>query len=124
MAALDPPQDHPPLELILLPGVAFDPTLSRIGHGKGYYDRFISLAAAHALRHERPRPMLIALALREQLLDPGAVPMAEHDWKVDAIVTPDGVVAGNAGEGEEAVVEAHEGAKGGRIGMAERSDMN
>lgn len=123
-SALDPPQEHPPLELILIPGVAFDPTLSRIGHGKGYYDRFISLASAHALRHDRPRPTLVALALREQVLKPGEVPMSEHDWKVDAIITPEGIVAGDAGEGEESVVEAHEGAKGGRIGLSERSDTD
>lgn len=103
--------------MILIPGVAFDPTLSRIGHGKGYYDRFISLAAAHALRHDRPRPVLVALALREQLLPPGEIPMDEHDWKVDVVVTPDGFVAGDAGQGEDVVVDSHEGAKGGRVSL-------
>lgn len=77
------------LDLILLPAVAFDHSFSRLGHGKGYYDRFITrYAAAHGGR----RPLLVGLALREQILDAGKIPMGEHDWKVDAIVGPDGIL--------------------------------
>jgi 5-formyltetrahydrofolate cyclo-ligase len=115
-SALDPPPS-PMLDTIVVPGVAFDPTLARIGHGKGYYDRFISLASSHALRQERPRPLLgtlyilsnrnwlipyplVALALREQIVEPGAIPEEEHDWKVDLIITPDQIIGDIAGLGE------------------------
>ncbi|EAU89663.2 hypothetical protein CC1G_02552 [Coprinopsis cinerea okayama7 len=72
-------------------GVAFDRSFSRLGHGKGYYDRFISTYVASG----RPKPLLVALALKEQLLEADSVPMGEHDWKVDIIVTPEEVLVNN-----------------------------
>ncbi|THU89717.1 nagb/rpia/CoA transferase-like protein [Dendrothele bispora CBS 962.96] len=95
--ALEPPSE---LDMILVPGVAFDRSMARLGHGKGYYDRYITSYIATG----RPRPLLVtffacivALALREQLMDNATstnylVPMGEHDWKMDIIVTPDEVL--------------------------------
>ncbi|KAF9024282.1 5-formyltetrahydrofolate cyclo-ligase [Hymenopellis radicata] len=76
------------LDLILVPGVAFDRSRSRLGHGKGYYDRFIASYTASG----RPKPLLVALSLREQLLGVNEVPVGETDWEMDAIVTPDRIV--------------------------------
>jgi len=77
------------LDVILLPGVAFDRSLSRLGHGKGYYDRFISSYIASG----RNKPLLVGLSLREQLQPTGtAVPIDESDWKLDMLVTPDEVI--------------------------------
>jgi len=76
------------LDMILLPGVAFDRDLSRLGHGKGYYDRFI----ASYISSSRSKPLLVGLGLREQLLDNGQVPVGEYDWKLDLLVTPDRII--------------------------------
>ncbi|KAG2363685.1 hypothetical protein BDR07DRAFT_1403588 [Suillus spraguei] len=77
------------LDLILVPGVAFDKSLSRLGHGKGYYDRFIT---SYSSSTGRSKPLLVALALEQQLLEHGQVPMFDHDWKMDMIITPDKVI--------------------------------
>ena len=34
------------LDLILVPGLVFDPQCGRIGYGKGYYDRLLHQVAA------------------------------------------------------------------------------
>ncbi|KAF8556836.1 5-formyltetrahydrofolate cyclo-ligase [Imleria badia] len=77
------------LDLIIMPGVAFDSSLSRLGHGKGYYDHFISSYVAAA---KRPRPLLVALSLQQQLLEAGQVPVTDRDEKVDMIITPKDII--------------------------------
>jgi len=94
LAALEPSAGQ--LDLILLPGVAFDRSLSRLGHGKGYYDNFLS---NYTSVHHGHTPKLVALALREQILEDGKVPIGDHDWKMDMIIGPDSVI-----EGSKAVV--------------------
>lgn len=71
---------HPSeIDLVLIPGLAFDLQGGRLGRGAGYYDRFISLIS--------PKIPLIALALDVQLVN--AVPMEEHDRRIDYIVKID-----------------------------------
>lgn len=78
-----------PLDVLVLPGVAFAALphdkrgVARLGHGAGYYDDFL---VRHAARFgERPR-LCVGLALPEQLLAPGAVPMDDHDEIIDAVI--------------------------------------
>lgn len=75
------------LDLIVLPGVAFDRHGARLGQGRGYYDRYLAQCAARAQAQGRAPPHTIALALREQLLE--TVPRDAHDRPVDVIVTAD-----------------------------------
>ena len=72
------------LDLILVPGVAFDRRGGRVGHGKGYFDKL--------LRHARADARLVGLAFECQLFP--EVPMQEHDLFMDRVVTEAAVFAG------------------------------
>lgn len=65
------------LDLIVLPGLAFDRHGGRLGYGKGYYDRLLAEACAETA--------LVAVAFECQMID--EVPMGEGDVRVDTIVT-------------------------------------
>ena len=65
------------IDLIIVPGVAFDRRGGRTGHGKGYYDKL--------LEHARPDTPLVALAFECQLFD--EIPMQDHDVFMDKVVT-------------------------------------
>ncbi|KAH4925407.1 hypothetical protein HBI24_197240 [Parastagonospora nodorum] len=76
------------LDLIIMPGMAFDSAFGRLGHGKGFYDYFLTRC------HQASRmPFRVGLALTEQLLPPNeSVPMDTSDYRLDALVTGDGVL--------------------------------
>ena len=65
------------IDMIIVPGVAFDRRGGRTGHGKGYYDKM--------LEHARPETPLIALAFECQLFD--EIPMQDHDVFMDKVIT-------------------------------------
>lgn len=77
------------LDLILVPGVAFDARGGRTGHGKGYYDKL--------LENAKPETPLISLAFECQMFD--EIPMQAHDIFMDKVVTEanvyDGLGRGN-----------------------------
>ncbi|KAL2012505.1 hypothetical protein VTN00DRAFT_30 [Thermoascus crustaceus] len=81
------------LDLIVMPGMAFDKSLRRLGHGKGYYDYFLKTYSkeVESKTNTRRHPFLVALALKEQILPPTEeIPVGGHDWPVDAIIVGDG----------------------------------
>ena len=68
------------IDLILVPGIAFDRLGHRIGSGGGYYDRFL-------VRTEAVR---IGLSYGFQIID--RVPAEPHDVKMDLIITENEVI--------------------------------
>ncbi len=69
------------IDLIVVPGIAFDATGHRIGYGKGYYDKW--------LRHV-PLRKRIGLAFGVQLVK--RIPRSSHDEPVGSIVTETTIV--------------------------------
>ncbi|ADH99816.1 5-formyltetrahydrofolate cyclo-ligase [Salisediminibacterium selenitireducens] len=65
------------IDLILVPGIVFAKDGYRIGHGAGYYDRFLS---------RYPRIPTVSLVLREQLRQ--TVPHESHDVAVQMLIHP------------------------------------
>jgi 5-formyltetrahydrofolate cyclo-ligase len=68
------------IDVVLVPGLAFDETGSRLGHGLGYFDRLLRQTSG----------VKIALAFNFQILD--EVPAEAHDVRMDFIVTETRVV--------------------------------
>ena len=79
-----PPSSEPLLDLIIVPGVAFDQRGNRLGRGKGYFDRYLAKTAVD-------RTLCLAVAFDEQIVD--NVPVQDHDISVDIIVTPTRVIS-------------------------------
>ncbi|EFW15205.1 hypothetical protein D8B26_004465 [Coccidioides posadasii str. Silveira] len=80
------------LDLIVVPGLAFDESFGRLGHGKGYYDHFFMRCRDDTTSTSR-KPYLTALALQEQILPPPErVPAGEQDYPVDVLIAGDGRV--------------------------------
>ena len=70
------------VDLVLVPGVAFDERGFRIGYGGGYYDRFLDRV--------RPETAKIALAVEVQMVEYAFED--SHDIAVDMIITEDKIV--------------------------------
>jgi 5-formyltetrahydrofolate cyclo-ligase len=68
------------IDLVIVPGIAFDRKMNRLGRGKGYYDRFLSTLKATK----------IGVCFDFQLLD--NIPTDAHDVKMDMIVSENEMV--------------------------------
>jgi 5-formyltetrahydrofolate cyclo-ligase len=70
------------IDLVVVPGVAFDTCGNRLGRGKGYYDRLLALPEFRA--------RTVAFAFECQLVD--TVPHEAHDRGVETLITEDRVI--------------------------------
>lgn len=81
--------------MILLPGVAFTLDGKRLGHGMGYYDKFLhhyfdqnphrSRTSTQPNESTSERTTLIGLAFKEQIQDD--VPVTDEDVILDGVIT-------------------------------------
>lgn len=79
------PAEHAPQvepDIVLIPLLAFDRLGTRLGYGKGYYDR--TLAALGK------KPLLVGYAFAAQELD--YIPREDHDLPLDLLVTETGII--------------------------------
>ena len=74
------PADWAELDLVLVPGLAFDPKGNRLGYGKGYYDQALPLL--------KKTTLTIGLAYSFQILD--HVPASGQDIPVQGLLTEKG----------------------------------
>jgi 5-formyltetrahydrofolate cyclo-ligase len=65
------------IDLVIVPGLAFDPFGNRLGRGRGFYDRFLGKASF--------RGVACGFALEDQVVD--SIPSGPHDQKVSLLVT-------------------------------------
>ncbi|CAI5457892.1 unnamed protein product [Closterium sp. Yama58-4] len=84
--------EQQPLDLILVPGLAFDRSGGRLGRGGGYYDVFLSQYLEHAQAKKWKQPLIVALAYKAQILSL-PLPMETSDVPVSGIVCADGFLA-------------------------------
>ena len=76
------------LDLVMVPGTAFDPRGGRMGQGKGYYDRLLATARADA--------PLVGMAFDCQVFD--EIPVAPHDVFMDLVLTESRTLEGRGRE--------------------------
>ncbi len=72
-----PPIPIPLIDLVIVPGLAFDGNGTRLGRGRGFYDRFLA--------HPEFRGATCGFALEEQVLP--EVPAESLDCPVEMLVT-------------------------------------
>ncbi|NLL05389.1 MAG: 5-formyltetrahydrofolate cyclo-ligase [Clostridiaceae bacterium] len=70
------------IDVVIVPGVAFDLCKNRLGYGAGLYDRFLSSVNNNCTK--------IGIAFEFQIYD--AVPLEEHDIPLDFLVTEERII--------------------------------
>lgn len=77
------------IDVMIIPGLAFDLDGGRIGFGAGYYDRLIDRIMSGP--NGNSRVILAALALKDLIISE-KIPMEAHDFKLAVLFAPDGPI--------------------------------
>ena len=72
--------DYKKVDMIIVPGVAFDRHCNRLGRGKGYYDEFLS----------KMKALKVGVCFDFQLLD--KIPANDADIKMDMLVSENDLI--------------------------------
>jgi 5-formyltetrahydrofolate cyclo-ligase len=70
------PVDPASIDLVVVPGLAFTTAGGRLGHGKGFYDRFLPRAG---------RALWVGACFSEQLVD--VLPVEAHDVRLHRVLS-------------------------------------
>jgi len=73
-------------DLIMVPLVAFDSQLNRIGYGKGYYDRILQ-------KINKLKKKTIFLGIAYSFQKCRKIPVNKYDFKLDYIFTESGIIS-------------------------------
>ncbi len=74
------------MDIIFVPGMAFDLQGNRMGFGNGYYDRFLS-----NLKEINPNIPIVGLAFDFQIFNEN-IPHEEYDVKINYVISPTGIL--------------------------------
>jgi 5-formyltetrahydrofolate cyclo-ligase len=88
MSILEPAPDLPridpsKLDMVLCPGLGFGLDGSRLGRGRGYYDRTLAACSVNA--------QVLGVALPHQIVE--MLPVEDHDRFMDHLATTEGIIA-------------------------------
>lgn len=79
---IEAPQSHiftdlSAIDLVIVPGVAFDDAGNRMGRGRGYYDRFLS-------QHTLSKAYKLGICYKQQMIE--NIPVEPHDIRMDEVI--------------------------------------